>query len=115
MVFGYIGESNHSEWSGYMGIITDAYADNPLITTVAVNAKEDMLDDTEDCGSVRCGGFGDFIDVVIDKQGRPWIALAHNPGGEEGIAGTLVTGPRLRGPLEPLPPIVPGGPETLGL
>ncbi len=115
VVFGYIGESNHSEWSGYMGIITDAYADNPLITTVAVNARADMLDDTEDCGSVRCGGFGDFIDVVIDKQGRPWIALAHNPGNQEGIVGTLVTGPRLRGPLEPLPPIVSGGPETLGL
>ena len=54
----------------------------------------------------------DFIDVVIDQEGRPWIALAHNPGGEEGIAGTLVIGPRLRGPL---PPLSPGGPETLGL
>ena len=113
VVFGYIGESNHSEWSGYMGFITDAYSENPLITTVAVNAKEDYLDETEDCGSVRCGGFGDFIDVVIDVDGRPWIALAHNIYNQEAIIGTLVTGPALRGPLEPLPPIVEGGPSTL--
>jgi hypothetical protein len=78
-----------------------------------VNAKEDYLDETEDCGSVRCGGFGDFIDVVIDVDGRPWIAFAHNIYNQEAIIGTLVTGPALRGPLEPLPPIVEGGPSTL--
>ena len=113
VVFGYIGESNHSEWSGYMGIITDAYAENPLITTVAVNVKSDYLDETEDCGSVRCGGFGDFIDVVIDVEGRPWIALSHNIYNTEAIIGTLTAGPALRGPLQPLTELPLGGPETL--
>jgi hypothetical protein len=96
-----------------MGIITDSHAEDPLITTVAVNDKSDYLDETEDCGSVRCGGFGDFIDVVIDVEGRPWIALAHNIYNEEAIIGTLVTGPALRGPLEPLPELPMGGQSTL--
>jgi hypothetical protein len=96
-----------------MGIITDTYAENPLITTVAVNVKSDYLDETEDCGSVRCGGFGDFIDVVIDVEGRPWIALSHNIYNTEAIIGTLVTGPSLRGPLEPLAEIPIGGLDTL--
>lgn len=49
-----------------MSIMTDAFAENPLITTVAVNSPDDPLNITDDCGDVRCGGFGDFIDVEID-------------------------------------------------
>lgn len=61
-----------------MSIMTDAFAENPLITTVSVNSPDGPLDITDDCGNVRCGGFGDFIDVEIDDEVRPWIALAHN-------------------------------------
>jgi hypothetical protein len=114
VVFAYIGQNGNGPWSGYMGIMTDAFADNPLITTVAINAPDDPLNEEEDCGYRRCGGFGDFIDIVIDVEGRPWVAMAHDVSGQIGIAGTLVTGPALRGPLQPLPPIEAGGPDTLG-
>ena len=84
-----------------------------MITTVAVNLPNDPLDITDDCGNVRCGGFGDFIDVEIDDEGRPWIALAHNPAGDIGIIGTLMTGPSLYGELKQLPLIPAGGRDTL--
>lgn len=116
VVVGYIGESEQGGgWSGYMSVMTDAFADPPLITTVAVNAPDDILDATDDCGNVRCGGFGDFIDVEIDDEGRPWIALAHNVMGEAGIVGTWVTGPALMGELRQLPEITPGGPHTVSV
>jgi hypothetical protein len=71
------------------------------------------LDITSDCGNVRCGGFGDFIDVEIDGEGRPWIALAHNAGGfEEAIIGTFISGPALYGELRALPELPLGGNST---
>ena len=113
VVVGYIGQSGNGSWNGYMSLMTDAFNVNPLITTVAVNAPDDPLDITEDCGYRRCGGFGDFIDLVIDLDGRPWIALANNPANEVGIFGTLSEGPTLRGDLQPLIPILEGGSVTL--
>ncbi len=71
-------------------------------------------DITSDCGGVRCGGFGDFIDVELDDEGRPWIALAHNTAGfEEAIIGTLTEGPALYGDLTYLEMLPVGGPSTL--
>ena len=114
VAFGYIGEEvDEGGWSGYMGIITDAFNEHPLITTVAVNQPDDALDEDDDCGDKRCGGFGDFIDIEIDDEGRPWIALAHNPAGEIGIVGTLIQGPTLYGDLKQLTPLMPGGRDTL--
>ena len=113
VVVGYIGETFDGGWDGYMSVMTDAFAERPLITTVAVNAPDDPLDSTEDCGNVRCGGFGDFIDVEIDDEGRPWIALAHNVNGETGIVGTWITGPSLYGEITQLPTLIAGGPHTL--
>ena len=123
VVIGYIGEVNdvetnasNSGWSGYMAIMTDSFANNPLITSVAVNSPDDPLDITSDCGNVRCGGFGDFIDVEIDDEGRPWIALSHNAAGfDEAIIGTLTEGPSLYGDLMDLEMLPAGGPTTLKL
>ena len=125
VVVGYIGEVNDCEtsnatnengcgWGGYMAIMTDAFTENPLITSVAVNLPNDPLDITSDCGNVRCGGFGDFIDVEIDDEGRPWIALAHNAAGyEEAVIGTLMEGPKLYGDLTYLEMLPVGGSSTL--
>jgi hypothetical protein len=129
VVVGYIGEVNDCEsvgnnttdggssecgWGGYMAIMTDAFAENPLITSVVVNPPEDPLDITSDCGNVRCGGFGDFIDVEFDDFGRPWIALAHNAAGtEEAVIGTLMTGPSLYGEVVQLPSLPAGGVSSL--
>jgi len=110
---GYGGNQQNAEWSGYVGAATDAFANGTLITTVAVNAAADPLA-TGRCGDVRCGGFGDFIDITIDFEGRPWAALSHNGHGDTGIVGTFTEGPALRGELRPLPKIVLGGPDSLG-
>ncbi|MBT4802271.1 MAG: exo-alpha-sialidase [Euryarchaeota archaeon] len=122
VVIGYIGEANDwnessgGGWSGYMSIMTSAFAENPLITSVAVNLPTDPLDILPDCGNIRCGGFGDFIDIEIDDEGRPWIALAHNTAGnDEAIIGTLMTGPSLYGPILQLPTLEEGGNLTLKL
>ncbi len=105
-------------WSGYLGVVTDAFVDVPLITTVTVNDADDPLDVTSDCGYRRCGGFGDFIDICIDPDGRPWAALANNmylnEGGDgAGIVGTYTHGPALRGDLDSLPELPIGGPTTI--
>ena len=116
VAMGYIGTTNGgSTWNGYMTTMTDSFNENPLLTTVVVNTPEDPLDNEKsDCGYDRCGGFGDFIDIVIDQYGRPWFGLAHNPGGEIGIFGTFTEGPSLRGEgIEALPPLPLGGPSTL--
>ena len=81
---------------------------------MAVNAPDDPLDTTENCGNVRCGGFGDFIDIAIDLEGRPWAALSHNPDGDTGIVGTFIAGPALRGDLQNLTTLPVGGSSTLG-
>ncbi|GAG36757.1 unnamed protein product, partial [marine sediment metagenome] len=112
--FAYIGETaNGSDWSGYIGVITDAHADEPLITTVAVNDPDDLLDTNPSTHGSRLGGFGDFIDICIDPEGRPWAGMAHDPAGEIGIMVTMAMGPALRGELRDLEPIELGGPDTL--
>ena len=115
VAFGYIGEfTDNAGWHGFMGVITDAHAANPLITTVIVNEFDDILDAGDNCGDIRCGGFGDFIDIEIDDEGRPWIALAHNVRNEEAIIGTWTTGPSLFGDeITQLPMLPAGGNTTL--
>jgi hypothetical protein len=102
---GYDGVEADMEWTGYIGFSVDLL-DAATVTNVPVNAPGDPLDDeSRACGAMRCGGFGDFIDITIDHEGRPWAALAHNGQANAGIVGTLATGPslRLEGDLEPLP------------
>ena len=113
VAFGYIGTWEGETWDGMLGVITDAWNDKPLITTTQVNALDDPLDEEPNCGYQRCGGFGDFIDIEIDDEGRPWLALSHNVFGDIGIAATYVTGPSLYGELTQLPEITAGGPSTL--
>ncbi|MAB36015.1 MAG: hypothetical protein CL975_01655 [Euryarchaeota archaeon] len=111
VAFAYIGDSGGDNWNGYIGMITDAFSSMPLITTVQVNGMDDPLDTTADCGYNRCGGFGDFIDILVDAHGRPWFGLSHNLV-DQGIYGTISIGPSLRAgvPLQAMPI---GGPSTL--
>ena len=112
VALGYLGDSGGDTWNGYLTVISDAFSLMPLMTTVQVNAWGDPLDTTADCGFNRCGGFGDFNDIIIDQYGRAWFGLAHTVGGEIGIFGTMTIGPSLRGDgtLIDLPA---GGPGTL--
>lgn len=110
---GYKANQKNANWTGYLGVMTDAFAPDPLVTTVAINAPGDPLSHGA-CGDTRCGGFGDFIGIDIDPQGRPWVAMASNTHHETGIVGTLLEGPSLRSAtLAPLPPITLGGPQSL--
>ena len=116
VAMGYIGTTNGGlTWNGYMTVITDSFNENPLLTTVVVNLPDDPLEnDKQDCGYDRCGGFGDFIDIVVGPDGRPWLGLAHNPAGEIGIFGTFAEGPSLRGDTAAALTQLPlGGPGTL--
>lgn len=95
--------TEEQEWHGYIGLV-DATG-NVTYELVQVNDDLDPLDVRRACGLIRCGGFGDFIDIAIDAEGRPWAALAHNGHGDAGIVGTLRTGTSLwtGQPLSELP------------
>lgn len=112
VAFGYVGDSGNNTWNGYMTIITDAFSDNPLMTTVQINAPGDPLDTEVDCGYNRCGGLGDFLDMSVDQYGRPWFALSHNIQ-DIGIFATITEGPTLRGDLTEQTAMPLGGPLTL--
>ena len=123
---GYKGKDTADSWKGatwnaYIGTISDALADEPVVVTVTANDPADPVARGA-CGHSRCGGIGDFIDIVIDTEGRPWAAFvdvcrdkcvtdasAANGGGI-GFTGTMATGPALRGDATELPPLAPPAP-----
>ena len=116
VAFAYLGDTGGDTWNGYISIMTDSFSETPLITTVQVNEFCDPLSLEADCGYNRCGGFGDFIDILVDNHGRAWFGLSHNIGNnlqDEGIYGTTMVGPSLRGPIAPLNILPEGGPKTL--
>jgi hypothetical protein len=112
VAFAYLGDSGGNTWNGYISVMTDAFSEIPLITTVQVNNFGDPLDTEVDCGYNRCGGFGDFIDILVDQYGRPWFGLSHNIV-DQGIYGTMMIGPSLRDSTVPLNPLPEGGFSTL--
>ena len=116
VAFAYLGDTGGDTWNGYISIMTDSFSETPLITTVQVNDFGDPLSLEADCGYNRCGGFGDFIDILVDNHGRAWFGLSHNIGNnlqDEGIYGTTMVGPSLRGSIAPLNILPEGGPKTL--
>ena len=116
VAFAYLGDTGGDTWNGYISIMTDSFSEMPLITTVQVNEFGDPLSLEADCGYNRCGGFGDFIDILVDNHGRAWFGLSHNIGNnlqDEGIYGTTMVGPSLRGTIAPLNILPEGGPKTL--
>ena len=116
VAFAYLGDTGGDTWNGYISIMTDSFSETPLITTVQVNEFGDPLSLEADCGYNRCGGFGDFIDILVDNHGRAWFGLSHNIGNnlqDEGVYGTTMVGPSLRGSIAPLNILPEGGPKTL--
>ena len=93
-------------WNGYMTVTANALDKNPTFHTATINDPSDPFV-RGTCGPIRCKSVYDFIDVVIDKQGRPWAAYVDicittcvkegpNNTGNEGVVGTMAGGPRLR-------------------
>lgn len=105
-------------WNGYLGVTVNALDAAPVVSTTLVNDPTDPLVRGV-CGPGRCPGMYDFINVVIDVEGRPWGAFvdactgkcAHDPDAKNndslGLVATLESGPRLRGMgmLSVLPPL----------
>lgn len=109
VAFSYMGTKDRKHpktWDGYLGMTTDALKRDPLFFTAMVNRAADPLKRGA-CGPGRCGDeVLDFLDVVIGPDGTLWASFvdACDPkcarsgleGGNEGIVGRLIEGPRLR-------------------
>lgn len=102
-------------WHAYLTLVDGAGTEDPTLTTVRVNPADDPVVRGK-CGPGRCPALYDFIDVVIDADGRPWAAFSdacveecvadpeERNNALQGFVGTLENGPSLR--LDaPLPPI----------
>lgn len=96
----------NTTWNGYMTVTGDALSKRPTFHTATINDPDDPFV-RGTCGPIRCKSVYDFIDVAIDKQGRPWAAYVDicllgcvegesGNQGNDGILGTIVGGPRLR-------------------
>jgi hypothetical protein len=109
------GDPSPAPTHAFLSIVPDAGADDPLVLTAMVDRPANPV--AHGCES-GCSGIGDFIDLALAPDGRPWMALvdlcnagcsAQGPdGSKEAAAGTLLSGPSLWGgdlvPLAPLPP-----------
>jgi hypothetical protein len=89
-------------WNGYITTSIDALSKKPRFSTVSVNPLSDPIMRGE-CGILACGVQADFIDIVIDPDGRPWTSMVDgcSPPGVAcddflGFVGTVAGGPRLR-------------------
>ena len=86
-------------WNGYITTSVDALAKNPRFFTTSVNSLSDPIDR----GCCENWAQGDFIDVVVGPDGRPYTSMVDGcafPGdacGDRlGFVGTVVGGPKLR-------------------
>lgn len=127
VAFAYIGMTHPSgyeapveemAWNAYIGIIENASEDHPTIATVTANHPGDPIDRGRPCGRIWCTALGDFIDLTITPEGRPYASFAdmcfkecstpegtQSTGGTYGFAGTFMSGPSLLDgtPLTPMP------------
>lgn len=62
-------------WNAYAGMTVDALADEPVVYSAPVNDPETDPFVTGRCGSTRCQGVQDFMDVRIGPDGRPFGAF----------------------------------------
>jgi hypothetical protein len=99
-------------WNGYLASGVDVLTNHPVFYSASVNDPSHPLKTTghgaTPCGDPqRCGRILDFLDVEIAPDGTPWgafvdacLATCEKTGVEsyadnDGLAGTLVGGPRL--------------------
>ena len=109
-----------TRWNAYVVTSADALAADPVFLAASMNdPATNALWIGDDCGDLRCGNIGDFLDVVIGSDGTAWTALVDScPNGDqctpfgvtdprgEAMAGQLVGGPPLAGTVADQTPAV---------
>ncbi len=110
-------------WNAYLTTITDATEDELTVFTTTANDPEDPIargpcNSANRCYGEEGGALGDFIDIVIDEEGRPWAAFVdactqacvEDPSAgmdvATGFVGTLNEGPSLQDPTLALDPLI---------
>lgn len=108
----------NATWNAYIAVIPDALNENVTIQTVTANDPANPLARGL-CGGTRCHGMNDFIELVVDHEGRPWASFvdvcnakcatdnATHWDRAIGFVATLQSGPALRGANATLPVIAP--------
>jgi hypothetical protein len=104
--YGSTSDEKNAFWSGYLASGVDVLTSRPTFYSASINNPKNPLK-AKGCGPGRCGRVLDFIDVEISPSGQPWGAYVdacretcektgvESYADNEGIAGTLVGGPRL--------------------
>jgi hypothetical protein len=115
VAFAYMGTTSDDKtgfWNGYLASGVDVLTNHATFYSASVNDPRHPLKTTghgaTPCGDPqRCGRILDFLDVEIAPNGQPWgayvdacAAQCEKSGIEsyadnDGMAGTLVGGPRL--------------------
>jgi hypothetical protein len=62
-------------WNAYLLESINSLSRDPLFYAVSLNDPRTNPLWRGDCGDIRCGNMGDFLDLVIGPDGRPWGAL----------------------------------------
>jgi hypothetical protein len=111
-----------TRWNAYVITSSDALSADPTFYATTMNdPATNALWIGGDCGSLRCGNVGDFLDVVIGPDGTAWTALIDAcPNGDqctpfgvtdprgETMAGQVVGGTPLAGSVaDQLPAVAP--------
>jgi len=103
--------ADKTRWNAYVITSTTALDPDPTFYGATMNdPATNALWIGSDCGDLRCGNVGDFLDVVIGPDGTAWAALVDScPNGDqctsfgvtdprgESVAGQLVGGSPLVG------------------
>jgi hypothetical protein len=110
----YLGTTSDEKkafWNGYLASGVGVLGRNPTFFSASITDPKHPLKATggsnEPCGPGRCGRILDFLDVEVAPNGAPWgayvdacLATCEKTGVEsyadnDGMAGTLIGGPRL--------------------
>lgn len=111
--------ANQRGWNAYAVQTSDALSAEPTFVAAPQNdPATNPFHIGKECGRLRCGNIGDFLDIVIGPDGTAWTALVDAcPGKEnkctafdvqlprgEAVVGHLVGAPSLGEPAEADPP-----------
>lgn len=114
-----MGDMYGALWHWYLTVSLNATGDSPVFASVPLTGPDDPAA-ADACwpGWRHCEDVGEFVDLVIGPDGRPWASVFDScrekcdrlggneePGDDRGKVLTLSDGPALNGSLERLTPL----------